>query len=220
MSDSTATTRQTPDDQQAVTDGGGLVLRYGTPAESIGKPGKVFAQFDGNFVLLRRQVLNWGPVRDNEVEPGLVNLNDVPGSQLGRIRSASEPVELDELAATLAENSGLDERGATVLLLFEGFELDPPEIATELSVSEETVVTRIESIYDRYDEDEIVDAVQEQHPEVAEEVVRAFVLAEGFGRDSEGIANDLGVDEDTAVKRLDTAHGEHPELADTLETVI
>ncbi|ERH10544.1 MAG: hypothetical protein J07HX64_02319 [halophilic archaeon J07HX64] len=107
-----------------------------------------------------------------------------------------------------------------VLLLFEGFELDPPEIATELSMSEETVVTRIESIYDRYDEDEIVDVVQEQHPDVADAVVRAFVLAEGFGRDSEGIAADLGVDEGTAAEKLDTARNDHPELADTLREVI
>jgi len=220
MSDSTATTRGTPDDRRAVTDGGGLVLRYGTPAESIGEPGKVFARFDGDFVLLRRQVLDWGPVRDNEVEPGLVHLDELPGSQLGRIRSASEPVELDELATTLAGNSGLDERGATVLLLFEGFELDPPEIATELSVNEETVVARIESIYDRYDEDEIVDAVQEQHPEVADEVVYAFVLAEGFGREAGGIADDLDVDEDTVAERLNIARDDHPELADTLQEVI
>jgi DNA-directed RNA polymerase specialized sigma24 family protein len=220
MSDSTATTRQTPDDQQAVTDGGGLVLRYGTPAESIGKPGKVFAQFDGDFVLLRRQVLNWGPVRDNEVEPGLVHLDGVPGSQLGRIRSASEPVELDELATTLAENSGLNERGATVLLLFEGFELDPPEIATELSVSEETVVTRIESIYDRYDEDEIVALVQEEHPDADETLVRAFVLAEGFGRQTDEIAEDLGVEPGTVEDYLDTAAEEHADLVETLQEVI
>jgi len=219
MSEFTAATR-TGVTRRAVTDGGRLVLRYGTPAESIGEPGKLFARFDGDFVLLRQQVLDWGIVRDNEVDPGVVHLDDVPGSRLGRLRSAAEPVELDGLAATLAGNSGLDERSATVLLLFEGFELDPPEIAAELSVGEETVVERIESIYDRYDEDEIVAMVQEQHPDTDDALVRAFVLAEGFGWQTDEIADDLGVEQGTVEDYLDTAAEEHADLVETLQEVI
>jgi DNA-directed RNA polymerase specialized sigma24 family protein len=214
------TARQTGAERRAVTDGGRPVLRYGTPADSVGEPGKVFAQFDGDFVLLRQQVLEWGMVQDNEVEPGVVHLDDVPGARLGRLRSATESIELDELAATLAGNSGLDELGAKVLLLFEGFELDPDEIATALSIEEETVVAQIESIYDRYDEDEIVALVQEEHPDADETLVRAFVLAEGFGRQTDEIAEDLGVEPGTVEDYLDTAAEEHADLVETLQEVI
>jgi DNA-directed RNA polymerase specialized sigma24 family protein len=206
--------------KRVVTDGGRLTLRYGTPAESVGEPGKVFAQFDGDFVLLRQQALDWGIVRDNEVEPGVVNLDDVPGSRLGRLRSAAEPVDIEELAATLAGNSGLDQFGAQVLVLFEGFELDPPEIAAELSVDEDTVVARIESIYEQYDEDEIVAAVREHHPDLDADLVRAFVLAEGFAWGHDEIAADLGVEEATAEEYVDTAREEHTDLAETLQEVI
>jgi DNA-directed RNA polymerase specialized sigma24 family protein len=216
----TATTGETADDRRAVTDGGRLVLRYGTPAESVGEPGRVFAQFDGEFVLLRRQVLDWGMITDNEVEPGVVTLDDVPGSQLGRLRSATESVEIDDLAQRLAENSGLDEFGAQVLLLFEGFELDPPEIASELSTAEEAVVEEIENIYNQYDEDEIAAMVQEHHPDIEDDLVRAFVLSRGFAWETDEIAADLGVDEVTVEDYLDTAQAEHEELEETLQDVI
>ena len=205
---------------RAVTDGGRLTLRHGTPADSVGEPDKLFARFDGEFVLLRRQALDWGLVQDNEVEPGVVNLDDVPGSRLGRLRSATEPVEVNELSARLAGNSGLDELSATVLLLFEGFELDPPEIATELGVTEEAVVEQIERIYEQYDEDEIVTAVQENHPDIDDDIVRAFVLARGFAWETDEIATDLDVDTATVEEHLDTASEEHEELAETLERVI
>jgi hypothetical protein len=220
MIDDTATTRERAENRRAVTDGGRLVLRYGTPAESVGEPGKVFAQFDGEFVLLRQQVLQWGMIEDNEVEPGLVHLDDVPGARLGRLRSEAESVDIDELAATLASNSGLDHLGAQVLLLFEGFEFDPPEIATELSVGEEAVIERIESIYDQYDADEIVATVQEQHPDIDDDLVRAFVLVEGFGWEHDEVAEDLGVDEAAVEEYLDTAREEHAELVETLQDAI
>lgn len=214
------TATQTGAERRAVTDGGRLVLRYGTPAESVGEPGKLFARFDGDLVLLRQQALDWEMIRENEVEPGVVHLDDVPGSSLRRLRSATEPVELDQFATALADNSGLDELGARVLLLFEGFELDPPEIATELSLDEETVVAQIESIYDRYDEDEIVSMVQEQHPDTDEALVRAFVLAEAFDWGTDEIAEDLAVEPGTVEEYLDTAATEHPDLVETLQAVI
>jgi len=220
MTDDTATTGEPADDRRAVTDGGRLVLRYGTPAESVGEPGKVFAQFDGEFVLLGQQVLDWGMIADNEVEPGVVNLDDVPGARLGRLRSATEPVEVDELAGRLAGNSGLDEFGAQVLLLFEGFELDPPEIASELSTAEEAVVEEIENIYNQYDENEIAATVQEHHPDIDDDIVRAFVLSRGFAWETDEIAADLGVDEATVEDHLDTAHEEHEQLEETLQEVI
>lgn len=213
------TATQTGPQRRAVTDGGRLVLRYGTPAESVGEPAKLFARFDGDLVLLGQQALGWEMIQENEVEPGVVHLDDVPGSRLGRLRSATEPVELDQFAAALAGNSGLDELGARVLLLFEGFELDPPEIATELSLDEEAVITRIESIYDRYDEDEIVSMVQEQHPDTDEALVRAFVLAEAFDWGTNEIAEDLAVEPGAVEAYLDTA-AEHPDLAETLQAVI
>lgn len=199
---------------------GGPVLRYGTPADAIGEPEKVFARFDDDFVLLDREALGWTAVTDNEVEEGVVHLDGVSGNSLGMVRSHADPVDIDALATRLADDAALDELGARVLLLFEGFELDPPEIATTLDTDEESVVERIEGVYDRYDEAAVVDRVREHHPDAPAETVRAFVLANGFRWDPASIAEDLDTDEETVATHLDTAREEYPALAETLQQVI
>ena len=199
---------------------GGPVLRYGTPADAIGEPEQVFARFDGDFVLLDREVLGWTVVTDNEVEDGVVHLDGVSENSVGMVRSRADPVDIDALAARLADGAALDELGARVLLLFEGFELDPPEIAATLDTDEETVVERIEGVYDRYDEESVVERVREHHPDAPAETVRAFVLANGFRWDPAAIAEDLGTDEEAVARHLETAREEYPELAETLQQVI
>lgn len=204
----------------ARADGGRSVLRYGAPAEAIGRPSQVFGRFNGEFVLIPQELLERDYLQRNESEPGVIQIGKVPESTLDQLESRLTTVEISRLASSLAANSSLDEQGARVLLLFEGFEFEPDEIAAELGIEQETVIQHVQEIYDRYDEDDIVAQVQAEHPEVPDPVVRTFVLATGFGWDNEEIAADLGVDENTTIEHLVTARQDHEELGATLEQVI
>lgn len=194
-------------------------VRYGSTADAIGRPGQLFARLDDEFILLPKRVLGWDVLEKTDGS-GEFHFADVPEDKLPMFDSKIEYVDIDGLAQSLVEGSDLDVLGAKVLLLFEGYELDPPEVAAELDVEESVVVERIEAIYDQYDEDEIVAAVQEHHPDVSAGTVRVFVLAEGFGWPADEIAEDLGVDEQTVRDRLVTARTEHGELEETLQEVI
>ena len=194
-------------------------VQYGSTAEPVGEPEKLFARIEGEFALFPVEVLGWNVFEDTAGD-GELHLEDVRDRKVPMIESKVEYVDLDEIAASLAQGSRLDEQGAKILLLFEGYELDPPEIAAELDVDEDDIVEHIDGIYDRYNEDSIVETVREHHPEVPAGTVRAFVLAEGFDRPDEEIAETLGVDTATVADRVETAHERYPELTETLEEVV
>jgi DNA-directed RNA polymerase specialized sigma24 family protein len=194
-------------------------VQYGSTAEPIGEPEKLFARIEGEFALFPVEVLGWNVFEDTAGD-GELHLEDVRDRKVPMIESKVEYVDLDDIAEPLAQGSRLDAQGAKILLLFEGFELDPPGIADELDVDEEVVVEHIDDIYDRYDEDTIVETVQDRHPDVPAGTVRVFVLAEGFNWPDEEIAEDLGVDTETVADRLETAREQYPELTETLQEAV
>jgi DNA-directed RNA polymerase specialized sigma24 family protein len=189
-----------------------LYLRYGDSADAVGEPDKVFARIgDDTYALVPETALGWSIVEQNEVEPGVVNLGPLEGEPLGMLRKELDYVELDELAEAINEGTDFSTEESTVLLLYEGFEMEPSEIAATTDLSEEAVQSRLQDIYDEYSIDRLVDTVCE-HTDLSRDDARAFVLADGFGLSSEEVAAELDISTDTAEERLDRIRTEYDDI--------
>lgn len=204
-------------DQPLRPDGGDdATLRVGASAEVIGEDGKLFARLGDRPVLIDPIILNWTVVEENR-EGDEIHLDDLAGNALEMLFTRVDELDFDACVEALYTHVGIDEQTARVLLLFEGFEFDVDEIATELDISRETVNDELYALYERYDEQRIIAEVQDAHPEIEQNVVAAFVLAEGFRWDENRIAAELDVAEDELAALVEDA----PEaLEKTLQEII
>lgn len=219
MTEHSIASRRTPDDFASGTvcsDGGTdeVYFRYGASAETIGMPEKVFARVGDRYGLVDDIVLEWSIIADYEVEPGVVDLVAMPAAKM--VDKKFEPVDIDALAAELADTVGIDTEQALALILFEGYELSNVEIADELDATEAHVEKLLRTVYDHYDEDRLVGDIVDAVSDVSEQQARIYVLGEGYGLDPAEIAAELGLSAETVRDELD-AVGDHPELAAVLE---
>jgi DNA-directed RNA polymerase specialized sigma24 family protein len=209
------TSRETSSHRRALPDGGTeetVYLRYGDSAESVGEPDKVFGRVgDSTYVLVPKTVLGWSIVEENEVEQGVIDLEPLEGEPLGMLRKEIDYIDLEELSESIVDGTELSAEEGSVLLLYEGFEMDPPEIASNLDLTEETVKSHIRAVYDEYSLDNLVETVRE-HTNLSPEDARIFVLADGFALPPEEVAAELDVSKNKVERSLEDIRAEYSNL--------
>lgn len=203
-------------DAPGVSDGDRPPLRVGATAESIGNPQALFGRLGEEFVVLPVMVAQTDELQRCEREPGVYELAALSEEEFEVIEATLETVDPASLSDRLVEETVLDETAAQVMLLFEGFELDVDEIADQLDTTEDAIADRIRAIYDRFDEEAIVEEVRSAHPDLPADAVAVFVLAEGFSWDREAIASELELTDDEVERALETATERYDTLAETL----
>lgn len=195
-----------------------LELTYGQPAEAIGEPDKRFGRLNEGYVLVPEELTNWTMIGENEVSPGVVDINGISPKGRGLIFKKLEKTDLDELASRLRHGTDLTDQEARVLVLFSGYEYDREEIATELDVPEETVAECLQSVGERYDVDQVVADLQE-HTELNERESEVFALAKGLDLPPEEIAAELDISEADVTECLRTIREEY-DLGDAIEEYV
>ena len=196
-----ADSEHTDDDEPAI-------LEYGDPAKALGEPDMVFGRHGDELVLIPEIVLGWTAVEENTVEPGKIRLDGMSRSVKAVVFDKIEAVELDRLAAALAEISQLDSQQARVLLLFEGFQYTESAVAERLDIPVERVEESLDEIYGRYDIDAFVEDVCE-HSTLNEQEAAVLVLAEGYELSADEIAAELDIAEEDVHTIRRTVREEH-----------
>lgn len=187
-------------------------LRYGDSAGDVGEPDKVFGRIgDSTYVLVPKTVLGWSVVEENEVEPGVVDLGPIEGEPLAMVRDEIDYIDFDKLAEAICEGTELSVEESKVVLLYEGFEMEPPEIAANLDMSEEAVQSTLQSIYDEYNLDQLVETVCE-HTDLSPEDARVFVLGIGFDLPPSEVAAELDISTEAARDRIEHIRAEYGDI--------